>query len=130
MKKALQTLRLRAPTSLPDRTAGGRSGEARGNGSRDRLAQLRVLDSLGDRRGLEPILLRGLERARSRLRSRLRRRLRYRTGDETDPFDARARSDLLGAVLELEGPDRVRRVDEERPVPTDPRRPRVPRDRL
>src|SRR5438105_13580315 len=118
MKKALQTLRLRAPTSLPDRTAGGRSGEARGNGSRDRAAQLRGFDSLGDRRGLEPILHRGLERARGRLRPRLGRRLRYWTGDESDPFDACARSDFLGSVLELEGPDRVRRVDEERPVPT------------
>src|SRR5437773_6145845 len=38
---------------------------------------------------------------------------------------AKARADLLGAALQLERPDRVRRVDVERPVAREPGRPGI-----
>src|SRR5437870_2726914 len=116
MKKALQNRRLRAKLSLPDETAGGGSREARGSGSRDRFSKLRILDLLGERRSLEPVLLGRLEPPIGRRRRTVESRLRNRTWNETDPFDAQSRRDLLAPVLQLERPDRVHRVDIERRV--------------
>src|SRR5262249_37778045 len=72
-----------------------------------------------------------VDRGRGRLRSRLRVRLGDRSGDEPELL-GRGRTeplvDLVGPLRELEGPDRVACVDNERAVPHEPRRPRVRRD--
>src|SRR5436190_13743823 len=109
MKKALQTSRLRAPRSLPDRTAGSRSRKACGGRSRDPLAELRVLDRSGERGGLEPVPLGGLDGTLPRQPFRLVFGLGEGSRREADRRDAEALRDLLRALLELERPDGIGR---------------------
>src|SRR5437868_6139693 len=127
MKKALQIPHLRARNTVSDRTVVPTPCE-RGRGSpRDRLPELLVLDGRGPFGGL-PALLQG---SRGRLRNRLlgRPRLGQRTRQELERRAARqAGRDLGRAVPELEGPDRVLRVDDERAVALEAGRPGVAGD--
>src|SRR6476660_1960607 len=82
IKKALLNQLLRAEGSVSVAAAGGGSCEALRGGSRDELAELRILDRGGRLGGLRALLGRGYRgRGSDRLRVRSRR-LRKRSGSE------------------------------------------------
>src|SRR5919201_3843076 len=85
IKKALQTGRLRAPRSLPDRAAGIGRGEARCNRICDDFTQLVVADPSNEG-GRAGAVLRGrLDEPARRLGGRVRRRLGKRPRRKDEP---------------------------------------------
>src|SRR5689334_3962585 len=131
MKKALQKPHFAGAISLSETAVGSGPGETRAGSAGDELAELLVLDAGGPLRGGPGLLQGSRSNGRSgRLRC-LRGRLGQRAGDELQALRdelAEPAGDLGGTLAELERPDRVCRVDDERPVAREARRPRVPCD--
>src|SRR5581483_534631 len=126
MKKALQIADLRAKCSVSDGAVGRGSNKRRFYDFRDRFAQLSISDPGGHLLGLANLLGRSLGRSR---RLRLRDLVGQRPGDEAESRPARQpRRDLARAVGELEAPDRVAHMDDERPVGLETGRPGIARD--
>src|SRR4051794_27690165 len=128
MKKALQIRHLRAELSVSDGAVARRPCERRFYGFRDGFAQLWIHDPRGQLSRLSRLLRRRLHRCR---RSRSGDRLRQRSGREAKPRAARQPvRDLARPLGQLEPPDRIAYVDNERPVGLRSRRPGVARDLL
>src|SRR5579884_1570933 len=128
MKKALQIPHLRARGSVSDGAVGRGPDERRFYDFRDRFAQLWIIDRGGQLRGLARLLRRRLE---PRRREGLRRRLGQWPRGEAEPRTTRQPTRDLGRPLrQLEAPDRVADMHDERSVGLRPRRPRVSRDLL
>src|SRR3954452_6175673 len=133
MKKALQIRYLRALEILPERAVVSGPRKAQCSGFCDHFAELFVTDLARERSGFRNVLRKGRRR---RPRSRLvsgRKRLRDRAWSEREARRCvlpETLSNLLGAALELERPDRVGRVHVERAVAREPRGPRVASDRV
>src|SRR5215471_17033935 len=126
MKKALQIQHLRAEGSVSDGAAVRGASESRFYGFGDGFAQLRVLDASGHRRRLPSLLRCRLDRRRRR---RLRSGFGKRAGQETEARAAREPArDLSGSLRQLEAPDRIPDVHDERPVRLRPGRPGVVSD--
>src|SRR3954447_1074215 len=131
MKKALQIPYLRAPRILAKRAVVIAAGKACGGGFCDHFAQLFVTN-----------LSRECFSSRNVLRARRRRGLPDRLGtvigglgqgpgrerEATRRAVTEAASDLFSAGRQLEGPDRILRVDVQRSVPRETRGPGVPRN--
>src|SRR6201987_1908551 len=128
MKKALQIPHLRAEVSVSDGAGGRGPGESHFYGFRNIFPQLRVLDPRGDGCRFAGLLRSRLEK---RGRSRLRTCIRQRAGHEAKPRAAgQTARDLACTLGELEAPDGVADMDDERPVGLRPCRPGITRDLL
>src|SRR5579862_2447391 len=129
IKKALQIPHLRALRSVSERAVARGPREACASGSRHELAQLGVLDLGGPAGGVRRLFQgsrrrrrdRGLGDARAAIRQRPREELQLR-------LVRQARADLVRTVRQLEGPDGVAGMHDERAVALEAGRPRVARD--
>src|SRR5579862_7437820 len=128
MKKALQIPHLRALGSVSERAVVRCPSEAVFDGFRNDSAELLVLDSGGDLSRLRTLLVGGDRRGGRRWLHVFDRGLRQRSRHELQPLHVQAFSDLAGALRQLEGPDRVARVDDENTVALEARGPRAARD--
>src|SRR4051812_9847364 len=109
MKKALQIPHLRARNTVSEAVVGRGPCEGRRGGLRDGLPELLVLDRGGPFLGLTTLLQGSCGGCRNAF---LGGRLGQRAGEELERRRARQTGcDLRRAVAELEGPDRVLRVD-------------------
>src|SRR5207248_8623069 len=123
MKKALQIRHLRAEVSVSDGAVVRRASKGRFYRFRDRFAQGGIRNVLGEQRRLSLLLRRSLG-AQWWRRGGGRRRQRPR--HEAQPWPAWQTDRDLGRPLgQLEAPDRVADVHDERPVGLRPRRPGV-----
>src|SRR2546430_3108604 len=117
-------------TSVSERAVGKALREARRGRSCNDFAQIFVLDSGGQPCPLLAEALGGLRRPRFRPFEPLFRGLRESSCGKPDPLDTDAFGDLPRPARQLEGPDRVGRVDVQRPVSSDAGGPSMPGDRL
>src|SRR2546423_13828327 len=135
MKKALQITHLRALESISKRPVVrglfGAPREARRRRPGDERTEL-VVGDLGGPAGRLLDLFTGSRRGASRRRlESFGARLRQRSRHERERRRTRQPgADLAGAVAELEAPDRVARVDDQRAVALEASRPGIARDLL
>src|SRR3954453_15165764 len=129
MKKALQIPYLRAPRILTERAVVSRLCEAQSRGFCDHFAEVFVANHARNVIVSGAVLRPWPERRPSGLVHRRFPRLGNRSRREREPRRrvlAETCSDVLGAALQLERPDRIARVDVQRAVAREPRGPRVP----